>query len=48
MITLADKGLNTTFIKIVPTDSNYFFSPDIVQNIFGFLKANSEVNAVIL
>jgi len=48
LITIADKGANRTFIKILPADSNYTFSPVLVQNIFGFLKANSETTANIL
>lgn len=48
LVTIADKDSNSTFIKILPTDSNYSFSPAIVQNIFGFLKENSNVNAVVL
>lgn len=48
LVTIADKDTNSTFIKILPTDSNYSFSPAIVQNIFEFLKANSSVNAVLL
>ncbi|MCR5260676.1 MAG: hypothetical protein K6C94_02440 [Candidatus Gastranaerophilales bacterium] len=48
VITIADKGANRTFIKILPADSNYTFSPSLVQNIFGFLKANSETKVNIL
>ena len=48
LITIADKGANRTFIKILPTDSNYSFSPSLVQNIFGFLKANSNATPTIL
>ncbi|MBQ2645718.1 hypothetical protein IJG14_09130 [bacterium] len=48
LITIADKGVNKSFIKILPTDSNYAFSPALVQNIFGFLKANSSVSPVVL
>ena len=48
LVTIADQGANNTFIKILPTDSNYSFSPALVQNIFGFLKANSGVSATIL
>ncbi|MGN0197622.1 MAG: hypothetical protein ACI4B8_06470 [Candidatus Gastranaerophilaceae bacterium] len=48
LITIADKGANSTFIKILPADSNYSFSPALVQNIFGFLKANSTVTATVI
>ena len=48
LITIADKGANSTFIKILPADSNYAFSPALVQNIFGFLKANSTVTATVI
>lgn len=48
LITIADKGANRTFIKILPTDSNYGFSPALVQNIFGFLKANASATPIIL
>lgn len=48
LVTIADKDANSTFIKILPADSNYAFSPAIVQNIFGFLKANSGVTPVLL
>lgn len=48
LITIADKGANQTFVKILPTDSNYSFSPIMLQNIFGFLKANASVNPIIL
>lgn len=48
LITIADRGSNQTFIKILPTDSNYSFSPAMLQNIFGFLKANASVNPIIL
>ena len=48
LITIADKGSNNTFIKILPTDSNYSFSPVLVQNIFNFLKANAGVTPTVL
>lgn len=48
LITIADKGANSTFIKILPADSNYSFSPSIVQNIFGFLKANASVTPTVI
>ena len=48
LITIADKGSNNIFIKILPTDSNYSFSPALVQNIFNFLKANAGVTPTVL
>ncbi len=48
LVTIADKGTSSTFIKILPTDSNYAFSPALVQNIFTFLKANSAITPVVL
>lgn len=48
LVTIADKGVNSSFIKILPADSNYSFSPSIVQNIFGFIKANSSVTPIVL
>lgn len=48
LITIAHQDVNNTFIKILPTDSNYAFSPALVQNIFSFIKANSKTAPVVL
>lgn len=48
MVTIADIGANKTFIKILPTDSDYGFSPSLIQNVFYFLKANAGVTPTIL
>lgn len=48
LITIANQDSNNTFIKILPTDSNYAFSPILVQNIFSFLKANSNTAPMVL
>lgn len=48
LITIAHQDSNNTFIKILPTDSNYAFSPALVQNIFSFLKANSKTAPIVL
>lgn len=48
MVTIADIGANKTFIKILPTDSDYGFSPALIQNVFYFVKANASVTPTIL
>lgn len=48
MVTIADIGSNKTFIKILPTDSDYGFSPSLIQNVFYFVKANAGVTPTIL
>ncbi len=48
MVTIADIGANKTFIKILPTDSDYGFSPALIQNVFYFVKANAGVTPTIL
>ena len=48
MVTIADLGANKTFIKILPTDSDYGFSPSLIQNVFYFVKANAGVTPTIL
>lgn len=48
MVTIADIGSNKTFIKILPTNSDYGFSPSLIQNVFYFVKANAGVIPTIL
>ena len=48
MVTIADIGSNKTFIKILPTNSDYGFSPSLIQNVFYFVKANAGVTPTIL
>ncbi len=48
MVTIADLDSNKTFIKILPTNSDYGFSPALIQNVFYFVKANSSVTPTIL
>lgn len=48
MVTIADIGANKTFIKILPTNSDYGFSPSLIQNVFYFVKANAGVTPTIL
>jgi hypothetical protein len=48
VVTIANMGGDNTFIKILPTDSNYNFSPSIIQNVFYFVKANASVKPIIL
>lgn len=48
MVTIADIGSNKTFIKILPTNSDYGFSPSLIQNVFYFVKANVGVTPTIL
>ena len=40
MITISSNNISDTFMKILPTDGNYSFSPVIVQNIFGYISSN--------
>jgi len=48
LITIANQDLKSTFIKILPTDSNYAFSPQIIQNILGLIKENAAVQPINL
>lgn len=48
MVTIADIDKNKTFIKILPTDSDYGFSPALIQNVFYFVKANSCVTPTVM
>ncbi len=48
IVTIADIGTNKTFIKILPTNSDYGFSPSLIQNVFYFVKANAGVTPTIL
>ena len=48
LITISNKDLKNAFIKILPTDSNYAFSPMIVQNILSLLKENVGVQPINL
>jgi len=48
LITISNKDLKSAFIKILPTDSNYSFSPMIVQNILALIKENVAVQPVNL
>lgn len=48
MVTIADIDKNNTFIKILPTDSDYEFSPALIQNVFYFVKANAAVTPTII
>lgn len=48
MVTIADIDKNKTFIKILPTDSDYGFSPALIQNVFYFVKANSSVTPTVM
>lgn len=48
LITISNKDLQNAFIKILPTDNNYAFSPVIVQNILSHIKANLSLQPVNL
>lgn len=48
LVTIANQDGNHTFIKILPADSNYAFSPVMIQSIFSFLKSNTQSSAIVL
>lgn len=48
LVTIAEKDKNNTCIKILPADSNYVFSPAVLNNIFAFVKTNSNLTPMIL
>ena len=48
LITISNKDLQNAFIKILPTDNNYAFSPIIIQNILSMIKENISVQPINL
>lgn len=48
LVTISNQDLKSAFIKILPTDSNYSFSPIIVRNILALIKENIAVQPINL
>lgn len=48
LVTISNKDLKNAFIKILPTDNNYAFSPVVVQNILSLIKENISVQPINL
>lgn len=48
MVTIAGSGSGISFMKILPTDSNYSFSPSFASDIFNTVRASVSSGIVAL